>query len=143
LTDPEVRVDQLERRLQRQIQRLQRLLPPAEIEGCKRVAVTISRRLPTLLASRDWETRLTGEIRAALASAAVPIVGPIIAAILLVLAAVIVLIGQIVAKNKEDEAAAKEKKQKLRYAMQRPLAEVERERDEAFVPRRGVTPRAP
>lgn len=46
---------------------------------------------------------------AAACCAAIPIVGPIIAAILAVVAAVIILIGQLVAKAKEDEAAAKEK----------------------------------
>jgi hypothetical protein len=46
---------------------------------------------------------------AAACCAAIPIVGPIIAAILAAVAAVIVLIGQIMAKAKEDEAAAKEK----------------------------------
>jgi len=55
-----------------------------------------------------------GAISAALAAAAaaagtIPIVGPIIAAILLLIAAVIILVGQIIAKILEDQAAAKEK----------------------------------
>lgn len=46
---------------------------------------------------------------AAAAVATVPVVGPIIAAILLAIAAVIILIGQILAKTLEDQAAAKER----------------------------------
>jgi hypothetical protein len=46
---------------------------------------------------------------AAAAVAVLPVVGPIIGAVLLLIAAVIVLIGQIIAKALEDQAAAKEK----------------------------------
>ena len=45
---------------------------------------------------------------AAAAVATLPVVGPIIGAVLLLIAAVIILIGQIIAKALEDQAAAKE-----------------------------------
>jgi Na+-transporting methylmalonyl-CoA/oxaloacetate decarboxylase gamma subunit len=46
---------------------------------------------------------------AAAACATIPIVGPIIAAVLLLIAAVIILIGQMIDKALEDAAARKEK----------------------------------
>jgi hypothetical protein len=61
---------------------------------------------------------------AAQVAATTPVVGPVIAAVLAAVAAVIVLLGQIMAKAKEDQAAAKEKQQQL-AAMQ-----AERETDE-------------
>lgn len=46
---------------------------------------------------------------AAAVAATVPGVGPVIAAVLMVIAAVVILIGQLIAKQLEDQAAAKEK----------------------------------
>jgi hypothetical protein len=55
------------------------------------------------------QTLSAGLAVAAATCAAIPVVGPIIAAALLVIAALIVLIGEITAKTLEDAAARKER----------------------------------
>lgn len=55
-------------------------------------------------------TRTGALTQAGAATAEVPYVGPVIAAVLAAVAAILILVGSMLAKAKEDEAAAKEKK---------------------------------
>jgi len=88
--------------------------------------------------AQDSQSRYAAVSAALAAAAAVaattPVVGPIIAAILLLIAAVIILIGQIMAKALEDQAAAKEK----RAGAKEMQAEREKEEKEAEERRRRV-----
>jgi Na+-transporting methylmalonyl-CoA/oxaloacetate decarboxylase gamma subunit len=79
----------------------------------------------------------TGSVDASLAAAAtvvatLPGVGAVIAAVLAAIAAVLILIGQIIAKAKEDQAAAKEKEEqdaKVKKLQRRVTDEMERKDD--------------
>lgn len=132
-------MDQLDFRIQTQVTRLQRLLPPSSVAAYRQVAERIRFRLPFLLASPDWERNLLREVRSELTLqqaltqaqtllSSYPAIGPTIAAILAVIAALMILIGQI--QGKESEAAL----EKLRKAASKLLPEVERERDESLAP---------
>ena len=121
-------MDHLEMRIQVQVNRLQRLLPPVTYSRCQQAAWMIQRRLPALLAVPDWEANLLREIRRELSPQAPQRL--MITAITPVIAAVIILINNIKAKSNEHNAAAR--KEKLNTLVSKIIVKLERQQDEAM-----------
>jgi hypothetical protein len=122
--------------LQSQVSRLQRHLPASTIDACNRVAWRVRWRLPSLLASRDWEATLLREVRRELAfQLGVPAGQVIVAAILAVIAAVMIIIGQTLSKEEEQHGT----KEKVKEATTNVFAAGAREPAKVFQPGHLVT----
>jgi uncharacterized glyoxalase superfamily protein PhnB len=149
---PALSLDHLEERLQTQVNRFQRLLPPETTIACQRVASKIQESLPSLLASPGWQDNILLEVRQELALQSTdqdsandvrktPPTGLIIAAVLLTAAAIIGLIRSLLEQGQEGQEQGQDNdlaamKEKIVRALSPLLSQVEAEEDEAFFPGR-------